>query len=91
MARFQCRSLVTTALLVASRVAFSQSTPPGADLPPVVPAPIQAPPPTYSLWVLALAVVALLLVAAAGVKLVMSGLRSSRHHRHRGQQSSNDH
>ena len=91
MERIPWRSMVTAGLLAASRLAHSQATPPGADLPPVVPVPIQAPPPTYSPWLLALAVVALVLVAAAGLRLVMNGLRSSRHHRHRGHHSSDHH
>jgi capsular polysaccharide biosynthesis protein len=89
MARFPLQSLAIAGLLLASRVALAQTVAPGSDLPPAVPVPIQAPPPTYSPWVLALASIALLLLAVAGIKLVMNGLRSSRHHRHRGHHSSN--
>jgi hypothetical protein len=87
MAGFPWRSLATTGLMLASRAAVAQATSPDPSLPPVVPAPIQAPPATYSLWALLLAGIALLLLVVAGVRLVMNGLRSSRHHRHRGNHS----
>lgn len=91
MAHFPLRSLTTAGILLASRVAFAQAVTPGSDLPPVVPAPIQAPPPTYSPWVLLLAGIALLVLVVAGVRLVLNGLRNSRQHRHRGHHSSNHH
>ena len=88
MARFSWRSLAATLLVLASRIGLAQTTP-DSNLPPVTPVPIQAPPPTYSVWVLLLAGIALLLLVVAGVRLVMNGLRSSRHHRHRGNHSPN--
>ncbi len=90
MARFPWRSLAATMVVLASRAACAQ-TAPDADVPPVTPVPIQAPPPTYSLWVLLLAGIVLLLLVVAGVRLVMNGLRSSRHHRHRGNHSPDHH
>ena len=91
MLGFNWRSLATAGLLLASRAAFAQATAPDGGVPPVVPAPLQDPPPTYSPWLLALAGLALLLLSVAGVKLVMSGLRSGRHRRQRGQRPSNHH
>jgi hypothetical protein len=91
MARLDLRSLATAGLLLSNRLALAQAATPGADLPPVVPLPIQAPPPTYSPWVLLLAGIALLVLVVSGVKLVMNGLRNSRQHRHRGHHSSNRH
>lgn len=88
MARFSWRSLAATILVLASRASLAQTTP-DSGAPPVTPVPIQAPPPTYSVWVLLLAGTALLLLVVAGVRLVMNGLRSSRHHRHRGNHSPN--
>lgn len=90
MIGFNWRFLAATGLLLASRLAFAQATEPDGGLPPVVvPAPLQDPPATYSPWLLALAALALLLLAVAGVKLVMKGLRDSRPRRHRGQRPSN--
>jgi len=88
MTGFNWRTLAAAGLLLASRAAFSQATAPGGDV-PIVPAPLQAPPTTYSPWVLGLAGLALLLLALAGAKLVMTGLRNSRHRRHRSHRSSN--
>jgi ABC-type lipoprotein release transport system permease subunit len=39
-------------------------------------------------WVLLLAGIALVVLVVAGVRLVMNGLRDSRHHRHRGNNAS---
>jgi hypothetical protein len=95
MTGYNWRSLAAAGLLLASRAAFSQATAPGGDVPPIVPAPLQSPPTTYSAWVLGLAGLALVLLALAGAKLVMNGLRKSRHHRHRNHnhnhRSSNHH
>lgn len=91
MIGFNWRSVAAAGLLLASRAVFSQATSPGGDMPPVLPVPLQEPPPTYSPWLLALAGLALLLLSIAGVKLVLNGLRSSRHRRQRGHHSSNNH
>jgi hypothetical protein len=91
MARFPWQSLTGMGWLLSSAVGFAQAVAPDPELPPVVPVPIQTPPPTYSGWVLLLAGIALLLLVVAGVRLVINGLRSSRHHRHRGDRSSNQH
>jgi hypothetical protein len=89
--RFPWRSLNTLWWVLASRAGFAQAVTPDPQLPPVATVPIQAPPPTYSGWVLLLAGIALLLLVVAGVRLVMNGLRSSRHHRHRGHNSPDQH
>jgi hypothetical protein len=89
MIGFNWRSLAATGLLLASCVAFSQATAPDGAVPPVIlPTPLQAPPTTYSPWLLALAALALLLLTVAGVKLVMNGLRDSRQRRHRSHRPS---
>ena len=84
-------ALLGAATLVNPGAAFAQATTPEGGVPPVVPAPLQDPPPTYSPWLLALAALALLVLTVAGVKLVMNGLRGSRQRRHRGQRPSNHH
>ena len=84
------QSLAATGLLLASRVSLAQAAP-DSNVPPVAAVPIQAPPPTYSVWVLLLAGIALLLLVVAGVRLVMNGLRSGRHRRHRGNHSPGQH
>lgn len=89
MCGLKWRSLAASGLVLASRVAVAQATTPEGVVPPVVPAPLQEPPPTYSPWLLALAAIALLVLTYAGVKLVMNGLRGSRHRRHRGPRPSN--
>jgi len=89
MLGFNWRSLAATGLLLASRAAFSQATTPDGGVAPIVPAPLQDPPPTYSPWLLALAAIALLVLTVAGLKLVMNGLRGSHQRRHRSQHPSN--